>query len=182
MKKNKFFIKNNVKIVIAFILGFIIAGSIGVYAATVINASAVSFSGSTTGLTSTNMQDALDEAYSNAIEEYECSTPGTTSDNGYFCSVYSAKCMFTTAGDTYVGAVSYYIPVTKYNITIMSTLDDISDFVFQSDGKNFIVPTSSVPTSTINKFRDVSTSYHPPITIYHIGNSCRAYGYYWKKL
>ena len=65
MKKIKSFIKNNIKIVIAFILGLIISG-IGVYAAILYASSDVGYDNTGSGLTSTNVQDALDELYTKA--------------------------------------------------------------------------------------------------------------------
>ena len=66
MKKVKIFIKNNIKTVIAFILGMIISGT-GVYAATILFASnEVSYDNTSSGMTATNVQDALDELYTKA--------------------------------------------------------------------------------------------------------------------
>ena len=61
MKKVKKILKNNVKVLIAFILGGIILGTCGVYAATVINASDVSFKNASSEMTSTNVQGAIEE-------------------------------------------------------------------------------------------------------------------------
>ena len=66
MKKVKKFIKNNIKLVIGIMIGLAIAGSIGVYAATVIASSSVSYDNSDSGLEATNLQDAIDEVYKNA--------------------------------------------------------------------------------------------------------------------
>ena len=53
-------IKNNYKFIFMFILGMIVAGG-GVYAATVVSGSTVTYDNSTSGLSSTNVQDAVDE-------------------------------------------------------------------------------------------------------------------------
>ena len=66
MKKIKKFVKSNIKVIIAFILGISIAGSIGVYAATVIASSNVEYSNTTSGLTATTVQGAIDEIYEKA--------------------------------------------------------------------------------------------------------------------
>lgn len=63
MKKIKKFIKNNIKLVIGIMIGLAIAGSIGVYAATVIASSNVEYSNTTSGLTATTVQGAIDEIY-----------------------------------------------------------------------------------------------------------------------
>lgn len=66
MKKIKEIFKNNLKIVIAFILGIIISGTT-VYAATILyNANQVGFDNSDTSLSSTDVQGALDELYTKA--------------------------------------------------------------------------------------------------------------------
>ena len=59
MKK---FIKSNIKLVIGIVIGLIIAGTT-VYAATVISGSDVSYSNTSSDLTSTNVQGAIDEVY-----------------------------------------------------------------------------------------------------------------------
>ncbi len=62
------FIKNNLKIVIAFTLGLLVAGT-GVYAATVIAASSVSYSDNAS-LGATNVQNAIDKLYAKADNQY----------------------------------------------------------------------------------------------------------------
>ena len=58
--KNLF--KNNIRVIVAFVLGLLVAGSVGVYAY-VISASDVSYDNSTSGLTGDNVKDALDDLY-----------------------------------------------------------------------------------------------------------------------
>ena len=66
MKKIKKFLVGNIKTVVAFVLGLIISGT-GVYAATILFASnQVGYDNTSSGLTSTNVQDALDELYTKA--------------------------------------------------------------------------------------------------------------------
>ena len=65
MKKVKKFLLKNIKPVLAFILGIIISG-IGVYAAILYASSDVGYDNTGSGLTSTNVQDALDELYTKA--------------------------------------------------------------------------------------------------------------------
>ena len=62
------FIKNNLKIVIAFTLGLLVAGT-GVYAATVIAASSVGYTDNSS-LGATNVQDAIDKIYAKADNQY----------------------------------------------------------------------------------------------------------------
>ena len=73
MKKILSKIKNSKSLFL--VLGIIIGLAItigGVYAATVINASNIEYSNSSSGLTSTNLQDALDEAYTKAKKVSHC--------------------------------------------------------------------------------------------------------------
>ena len=84
MKKIKIFVKNNIKLLIGILIGISIAGSIGVYAATVIASASVSYDNSTSGLEATNLQDALDETYNKLkstefnIGDYVSMTPTKT--------------------------------------------------------------------------------------------------------
>lgn len=63
MSKIKIHVKQNM---FAFILGGLIFGSIGVCAATFLSSSSVSYSNATSGIASTNVQDAIDELYNKA--------------------------------------------------------------------------------------------------------------------
>ena len=58
----KGFIKNNIKVVIGIVIGTIITGAT-VYAATVISGSGVLYDNTSSGLTSTNVQEAIDEIH-----------------------------------------------------------------------------------------------------------------------
>ena len=84
MKKIKKFIKNNIKLVIGIMIGLAIAGSIGVYAATVIASKDVTYSNTTSGLTATTVQGAIDEIYKKAkptefkVGDYVSMTPTKT--------------------------------------------------------------------------------------------------------
>ena len=62
MKRIFNFIKKNFKLVIAFSLGFVLASS-SVYAANTIYSKNVTYDNSNSGLSATNVQDALDETY-----------------------------------------------------------------------------------------------------------------------
>ena len=62
MKKIFKFIKKNFKLIIAFSLGLVLAGT-GVYAANTIYSKNVTYDNSNSGLSSVNVQDALDELY-----------------------------------------------------------------------------------------------------------------------
>lgn len=66
MKKIKKILKNNFKLIIAFIVGLLISWT-SVYAATILfNSNEVSYNNSSSGLQAGNVQDALDELYTKA--------------------------------------------------------------------------------------------------------------------
>ncbi len=66
MKKVKKFLLGNIKTVVAFILGLIISGTT-VYAATILfNSNQVGYDNTSSDLSSTNVQDAIDELYTRA--------------------------------------------------------------------------------------------------------------------
>lgn len=66
MKKLRKLLKTNIKIVLAFIIGGIVFGTIGVYAATTLLSQSVYYNNSASGATSTNVQGAIDELYTRA--------------------------------------------------------------------------------------------------------------------
>ena len=84
IKKVKKFIKNNIKVVIAFILGGIIIGTGGAYAATVLSSKDVTYSNTSSGLSATTVQGAIDEIYEKAkstefkVGDYVSMTPTKT--------------------------------------------------------------------------------------------------------
>ena len=78
-------IKKNIKLIIGFILGAIMFTSLGVCAATLINGKEVKYDNTNSKLSSTNVQDAIDELYykANGLEfkvgDYVSMTPTKTS-------------------------------------------------------------------------------------------------------
>lgn len=83
MKKVKKILKNNVKVLVGIIIGTMVTGT-GVYAATVINASDVSYKNASSEMTSTNVQGAIEELNTKAttkIKEAEAKCP-----KGYDCT------------------------------------------------------------------------------------------------
>ena len=61
-------LKNNYKIIIAFILGVVISGG-GVYAAVVITSKEITYEDNTS-IGATNVQDAIDKLYAKADNQY----------------------------------------------------------------------------------------------------------------
>ena len=66
MKRVKKFLIENIKTVVAFIIGIIISGT-GVYAAILYASSDVGYDNTSSGMSATNVQDALDELYQKAL-------------------------------------------------------------------------------------------------------------------
>ena len=76
MKKVKKFLLGNIKTVVVFILGLIIGGS--VYAATILfQSNIVGYNNAISGLSATNVQDALDELYDKANSCVNINNMGT---------------------------------------------------------------------------------------------------------
>ena len=97
-------VKNNkiVWLVLGIIVGLIITGS-GVYAATIINASNVAYTGSSVGLYSATMQGAIDEAYSNIQTlgiKYAFGDPSSSSILDYMTLVNSGYNVFAALNGT----------------------------------------------------------------------------------
>ena len=67
MKKITKFMKSNIKFLIILILGGIVLGEVGVYAITVLKGNELEYSNSSSGLSATNVQDAIDEVYKKKI-------------------------------------------------------------------------------------------------------------------
>ena len=91
-KKTKYYLKNNL---IGLIIGGIIFGSLGVYAAITFPSNEVSFDPSNSTLTSTNVKDAIDELYK------KCTDPQTSDqiieDAGLEKDPYECRYFFTGA-------------------------------------------------------------------------------------
>lgn len=91
-KKTKYYIKNNL---IGLIVGGIIFGSLGVYAAITFPSNEVSFDPSNSTLLSTNVKAAIDELYK------KCTNPSTgekiIKDNGLEKDQYECRYFFTGA-------------------------------------------------------------------------------------
>lgn len=96
MKKIKTIIKNNI---FGFILGGLIFGTVGVYAATYCASSVVSYDNSKSGLKSTDVQGAIDEIYEN------CS------------SIISGDYVYYIRNSAYTGSDNFsYGPIYKVSI------------------------------------------------------------------
>ena len=100
MKKAKKIIKNNLKVLVGIIIGTMVTGT-GVYAATVINASDVSYKNASSGMTSTNVQGAIEELYSDSKKNLDfIATVGTSYGPDVFQQLYGDNQYVTSKGCT----------------------------------------------------------------------------------
>ena len=105
MKKIGRFIRSNIKVLAAFILGGIVLGGFGVYAA--VASSSISYSNSASGLSATTVQGAIDELNTKATTKIEAARKecpsGYNCTQNYTCSGSSCKkCVRATSLHTEV--------------------------------------------------------------------------------
>ena len=97
MKKIKNFLKNNIKLFVGIIIGIIISGT-SVYAATILfNSNQVGYDNTSSGMSATNVQDALDELYTKAnkwLNPNDMGTPQYYAFGKYkgWCSSTDTQC------------------------------------------------------------------------------------------
>ena len=135
------FIKKNFKLVIAFSLGFVLAGT-SVYAANTIYSKNVTYDNSNSGLDATNVQDALDETYSKCI-------PPTAADD--IINLYNNGSSINTVnigGDT-------SNPQVKLNATQGIMLDNNGDYRYYGANPNNYVTFNDEIWRIIGVFHDV---------------------------
>ena len=124
MKISKF-IKNNYKFLIGVIVGLLLSGT-GVYAANTIYSKNVTYDNSNSGLSATNVQDALDETYSKCI-------PPSSTDK--IINLYNDGSSINTVhigGDT-------SNPQVKLNATQGIMLDNNGDYrYYGADPNNYV--------------------------------------------
>ena len=96
-------IKNNYKFIFMFILGIIVAGG-GVYAATVVSGSMITYDNSSSGLSSTNVQDAVDELSGKADTNSIKTLPNIIAAYKYSTATTATRC---TTGDESTCVVTY---------------------------------------------------------------------------
>ena len=105
--------KNNFKLVVAFILGLLIAGT-GVYAQTVITSKDLVYDNTNSKLSSTNVGDAIDEVNTKATKKVEEAKKECPDD--YVCSVnqFAIDSWATIAANVKAGNTSaYQVGATK---------------------------------------------------------------------
>lgn len=134
MKKVKKFLLGNIKTVVSFILGIIISG-VTVYAATIIASNQVGYDNTSSGMSATNVQDAIDELYTkaNSIECKKGYAKQNETSSGYECNKieYYKNCSngedtsIPKSDNTYASYSSSCI-IPNFNGTVISSSDSNS--------------------------------------------------------
>ena len=163
MKNITNFIRNNVKVVVAFILGGIILGTCGAYASSVISASDVSYSNTTSGISSTNVQDAIEELYDKTfvkqkIKAYTYSETGNNKCiNGEEKTCVETTCYKTkTANSCIQGTIiKYYVNDTEQKVF----------YVLHDDGSTITMQQRENTVRNIPWYKDANDSTKGPQTI-----------------
>ena len=141
MKKISKFIKKNIKVIIAFYLGFILAGT-SVYAANTIYSKNVTYDNSNSGLSATNVQDALDETYT------KCFPPTATDDIINLYNDGSSINIVNIGGDT-------SNPQVKLNSNQGIMLDNNGDYRYYGANPNNYVEFNNETWRIIGVFNNV---------------------------
>ena len=141
MKKISKFIKSNYKFLIGVIVGLLLSGT-GVYAANTIYSSNVTYDNSNSGLSATNVQDALDETYT------KCFPPSAADP---IIDLYNDGSSINTVhigGDT-------ANPQVKLNATQGIMLDNNGDYRYYGANPNNYVTFNDETWRIIGAFHDV---------------------------
>ena len=141
MKKISKFIKNNYKFLIDVIVGLLLSGT-GVYAANTIYSKNVIYDNSNSGLSATNVQDALDETYSKCI-------PPTAADD--IINLYNDGSSINTVN---IGG-STSNPEVHLNATQGIMLDNNGDYRYYGANPNNYVTFNDETWRIIGAFNNV---------------------------
>ena len=156
-------LKKNYKFILGIIVGLIIAGT-GVYAATVIAGTSISYSNSASGLTSTNVQSAIDELATKAdirkspnivsVYTYNSSTCVTGEET---TCVKSTCHKSTTAGSCKAGDIVKY-KVNDTDIVTFHVMYDNGTTMTMQSQKNIINNTMWISPSDYATYNTDGTS------------------------
>ena len=141
MKKISKFIKSNYKFLIGVIVGLLLSGT-GVYAANTIYSSNVTYDNSNSGLSATNVQDALDETYTKCF-------PPTAADD--IINLYNDGSSINTVN---IGG-STSNPQVKLNATQGIMLDNNGDYRYYGANPNNYVTFNDETWRIIGAFNNV---------------------------
>ena len=146
--------KNNIKIILAFIIGVIVSGA-SVYALTVASKD-ITYDNTNSGSDATTVQEAVDELYTkvSSLKDLNIQTTATASD------ILSGKTAYDTEGNLITG--TYTIPSTYKNLTTQTTATAShilsGKTAYNTDG-SLITGTYTAPSVTsINSFAERTNS------------------------
>ena len=143
MKKISKFIKSNYKFLIGVIVGLLLSGT-GVYAANTIYSSNVTYDNSNSGLSATNVQDALDETYTKCFPPYPTATEKVINLYNDGSSINTVN----IGGDT-------SNPQVKLNATQGIMLDNNGDYRYYGANPNNYVTFNDETWRIIGAFNNV---------------------------
>ena len=118
MKKIVNKLKQNAKIITAFVLGAILTGGT-VYAATVLPSSQVGYDNSASGLAATDVQGALDELYTRANTWIDASKDYSSSHPVSYTHLDVYKRQETTSQDLFILRINHIQKLNKFTRRIM---------------------------------------------------------------
>ena len=151
------FINKNFKLVIGFSLGFVLAGT-SVYAANTIYSKNVTYDNSSSGLSSTNVQDALDETYN------KCFPPAPPIEVGDYISLIPTDTsgqelilwrVININEDNTVDVISEY--TSSDTITLYACEDGVDTWITTDDYRNYVAILNNFVTRYENSNYTVSS-------------------------
>ena len=160
MRKILRIIKHNI---LGFIVGAVVFGSLGVYAATVILGSNVVYDNASSKLTSTNVQDAIDELYDKTfvkkkIKAYTYSETGNNKCiNGEEKTCVENTCYENKSANSCVQGtiIKYYVNDTEQKVF----------YVLHDDGATITMQQRENTVRNIAWYKDANDSTKGPLTI-----------------
>ena len=155
--------KNNLKLLMGIIIGAVIFGSLGVYATTVILGSNILYDNANSKLTSTNVQDAIDELYDKTftkkkIKAYTYSETGSNKCiNGEEKTCVETKCYENKAANSCIQGtiIKYYVNDTEQKVF----------YVLHDDGATITMQQRENTVRNIAWYKDSNDSTKGPLTI-----------------
>ena len=160
MRKILRIIKHNI---LGFIVGAVVFGSLGVYAATVILGSNVVYDNASSKLTSTNVQDAIDELYSKTfikkrIKAYTYSETGSNKCiNGEEKTCVETTCYENKSANSCIQGtiIKYYVNDTEQKVF----------YVLHDDGATITMQQRENTVRNIPWYKDADDNTKGPLTI-----------------
>ena len=155
--------RKNITFLLGMFIGILITG-ITVYASSVINGSDVSYNNTNSGLTSSNVQTAIDELYTKADKSWIGDIVRCSIEGGRSCTITNMKVEKNYFCVNNYRGVSQKLSVNGAQVIYSAEMGYYFDGVY-STNRSYIKPTSSSVTFTISSTSGMDT------VCYHILNS-----------